>query len=148
MGQNQEFLFIWSMLLYPPSPLMTPVPVYKFPNDDEPKVLNNIARDPVSCFFTSCFTDSLPQSINTSEFYSDVLTLTISSKSTSSFEMTELIIFYALTILLLIFFLWVASSIAEVDTREANGAHRVLTRGTETFNNGPENFPNITIFLT
>ena len=36
---------------------------------------------------------------------------------------------------------------AEVDTSEANGAHRVLTRGTETFNNGQENFPNITIFL-
>lgn len=83
---------------------MTTVPVYKFPNDDEPKVLNNIARDPVSCFFTSCSTGLLPQSINTSEFYSDVLTLTISSKSTSSFEMTELIIFYALTILLLGFF--------------------------------------------
>ena len=37
---------------------------------------------------------------------------------------------------------------AEVDTSEANGAHRVLTRGRETFNNEPENFPNITIFLT
>ena len=34
---------------------MTTVPVYKFPNDDEPKVLNNIARDPVSCFFYFMF---------------------------------------------------------------------------------------------
>ena len=87
-----------------------------------------------------CFTVSLTPSINTFEFPSDFMILLISS--ISSFQMTKVIPFSALTTPRLRIFLWIASSIAEADAIAANGAKRFLAKRTATFINGPANLPD------
>ena len=85
-----------------------------FPNIDSPEVSNNIPGNPCSCFLISCFVVSRTPSI---------MVLIISS--ISSFEMTSVIYFSALTTPGPCIFLWIVPTIADADPIVAHGAKNI-----------------------
>ena len=87
-----------------PRSIMTPLPVMPFTTEEitgctteGAKSAKKAARNPLSCFFIYCFTASVTQSINTSEYFNDFTILIILSKS--SFEINKVNPFPALTAL-------------------------------------------------
>ena len=65
-------------LMTPLTALMIPFLVDISRNIEGPKVLDNILRNPLSCYLISCFTVSLTPSSNTHGFSSDFIILIIS----------------------------------------------------------------------
>ena len=125
-----------------PSPArVTPFPpVNKFPNNEAPKVPNNILRNLPLCSLASCWIVSLTPFNNKPEFSRDLTIFIISF--ISSFEIIKVVVPAPLVTPEPSIFFLILPSIADIAAVNPNGANTFLANYIATFINGPANLLN------